>query len=159
MNRNGSKKRVRKVRIWGHEQARKAAPYIAGILGSLREQRLEALGHSRRAARLAARPGRPGRELLVAQAEAVRQAREAEDRFRDSLAELNALDIFCPDPLRGEGYIPFLHADKLAWYIFDLFDGDEHLRQWRYHDDPVEMRRPIAEAIPVPDPAELAWSV
>jgi len=38
--------------------------------------------------------------------------------------------------------VPFVHDGELAWYIFDLFDGN-HFRFWRYQSDPEETRRPI----------------
>ena len=47
------------------------------------------------------------------------------------------------DPIRGQALFPFLHKKKLAWFLYDLFE--EHpLRYWRYQDDPVDVRRPVA---------------
>jgi hypothetical protein len=155
MNRNRPKKEERTVRAWTYEEAHKAVPYIAAVVRSLREQRLEAQSKSRQAQILEGRPGRPNRDLLVAQADVVRQSREADERFAETLAELNSLDVFCTEPARGEAFIPFLHAKKLAWFVFDLFDEEDHLRQWRYHDDPLEARRPIAEALK--ETTEIAW--
>lgn len=152
-----SKKEKRTVRVWTYDEARKAAPYIAGVMRSLREQRIEALSRDRHAKQLADRPGRPNREMLVAQAESNRQAREADDRFNDSLTELHTLDVFCSDPLQGEAFIPFLQENKLAWFVFDLFGEPDHIKQWRYHDDPLEHRRPIAEARI--EPTNIAWTV
>ena len=117
---------------------------------SLREQRLEAQSLQRQVERLDMQPGRPDRTALVAHAEAKRQAGDAEDRFETSMTELYRLDVFCIDPIRGEAMIPFLHSEKLAWFVFDLFDEEDHLKQWRYHDDALEMRRPIAEALVEP---------
>ena len=47
------------------------------------------------------------------------------------------------DPIKGQALIPFAQEDQLAWYIFDLFDGNS-LHFWRYHKDPLETRRPLA---------------
>jgi hypothetical protein len=150
MSRNGSKKQAQTIRVWSYDEAKKATPYITAVMRSLREQRIEAQGLTRRAERLADRPGRPDRTALLEQAETVRQAGEAGGRFDDTIAELHALDVFCIDPIAGTAVIPFLHAKKLAWFVFDLFDEEDHLRQWRYHDDPLETRRPIAEALVEP---------
>lgn len=150
MNRNGSKKKARTVRVWSYDEAKKAVPYISGIMRSLRENCLEAQSHKRQHQRLSGKPGRPDRTVLLAQGDELRQATEAENRFDDSIAELHALDVFCVDPVGGEAVIPFVHAKKLAWFVFDLFDDEDHLRQWRYHDDPLDTRRPIADALTEP---------
>jgi hypothetical protein len=118
MNRNGSKKTARRVRVWSYDEAKKAVPYISGIMRSLREHCLESQSHKRTAQRLADKPGRPDRAALVAHGEEVRQATEAQNRFDDGIAELHALDVFCLDPITGEAVIPFLHAKKLAWFVF-----------------------------------------
>jgi hypothetical protein len=150
MNRNGSKTKARTVRVWSYDEAKKAVPYISGIMRSLREHCLESQSHKRTAQRLADKPGRPDRTALVSHSEEVREATEAQNRFDDGIAELHALDVFCLDPVGGEAVIPFLHAKKLAWFVFDLFDEEDHLRQWRYHDDPLDIRRPIADALVEP---------
>ena len=150
MNRNGSKKKARNVRVWTYDEAKKAVPYIANVMRSLREQRIEAQNLHRHVQRLTSLPGRPDRTALLAQSEADRQVREAEHRFEESMDELVGLDVFCLDPIAGQAVIPFLHAQKLAWFVFDLFDDEDHLRQWRYHDDPLDTRRPIAEALVEP---------
>jgi hypothetical protein len=110
---------------------------------SLREHRLEAMEHHLTAQRLAQRPGRPDRKTLVAQAEAQQAAHEAERRYRDAQAELQALDVFSADPIAGLAFIPFVHNEQLAWYVYDLFEPDT-IRHWRYHADPLELRRALA---------------
>jgi hypothetical protein len=150
MNRNGSKTKARTVRVWSYDEAKKAVPYISAIMRSLREHCLESQSHKRSAQRLADKPGRPDRTALVSHSEEVREATEAQHRFDDGIAELHALDVFCLDPVGGEAVIPFLHAKKLAWFVFDLFDEEDHLRQWRYHEDPLDTRRPIADALTEP---------
>ena len=73
------------------------------------------------------------------------RSREAEDRLQDALEELHTLDIYCLDPVQGLALIPFALGDELAWFIYDLFDP-KSLNFWRYHRDPVEMRRPVSGA-------------
>ncbi|MBL8797913.1 MAG: DUF2203 family protein [Planctomycetia bacterium] len=154
MNRNGSKKGRKKViRVWTYDQAKKAVPYITSVVRSLREHRIDALNENREAKELAGKPGRPDRTALIEHAELTRRAREADGRFDNAMAELNALDVFCIDPLRGEAVVPFVHGEQLAWYLFDLFDEEDPLRYWRFHEDPLETRRPISEALAAPETA------
>ena len=145
-NRNRSKEPKETVRFWTYDEVRKASPYIASVLRSIREHQLEGQAHGRRAHRLAARPGRPSRTEIIAQAEEVRRAAEARDRLGEAVDELHSLDVFCTDPVRGEAIIPFVHEEKPAWFAFDLF-AEETPLSWRYHDDPEETHRPIAEAL------------
>jgi hypothetical protein len=129
--------------VWTYSQAQKALPYVASIVRSLREHQLEALRCQLDAERLARQPGRPARAALIAHEEATRGAEQAEERFQESLEELHTLDIYCLDPVQGLALIPFAHQEQLAWFVFDLFDGNR-LRFWRFHEDPLETRRPIA---------------
>jgi hypothetical protein len=137
------------IQVWTYEHAIRTLPYLTSIVGSLREHRLQALTLDRQAKQLANRPGRPDRNALLAYQEAVQEAQAASERFEDALADLLVLDIFCTDPLRGEAIIPFVHDNQLAWFLFDLFDPNP-LSYWRYHTDPLETRRPIAEALEKP---------
>ena len=57
---------------------------------------------------------------------------------------LQAIDVYCLDPIQGLALIPFVHDKQLAWFVYDLFDA-EPLRFWRYHEDSFETRRPLAE--------------
>ena len=145
-NRNGAKNRSQTIQVWTYEQARQIAPYVASIMSSLREHRLEVQRHQLTASRLAQQPGRPVRGDLIAHDDATRDARRAEDRFHDALEELHSLDVYCLDPLQGLALIPFAKNDQLAWFIFDLFASDK-LGFWRFHQDPLDTRRPIAEAL------------
>ena len=138
----GAKERAQTIQVWTYEQAQSAAPYVASILRSLREHALEALQHYHRAKRIANRPGRPNRSAIIAQQEAEREARRADDRFRDALNELQEMDIYTLDPIQGQALVPFVHNDQLAWYIFDLFDA-QPLRFWRFQSDPEDTRRPV----------------
>ena len=78
------------------------------------------------------------------------EAGEADERFHDALDELHTLDVYCLDPVAGLALIPFAVEKRLAWYVFDLFDEEDPLRFWRYHQDPLEKRWPIAEALAGP---------
>jgi hypothetical protein len=143
-NQKGTKRRRRHIRVWTLEQARAALPYLSSVVRSLREHRLEAVTQHRNAERLARRPGRPDRDSLIAHTEAQQAASLADERFLAALAELEALDIHLIDPIAGQSFIPFVHDENLAWYVYDAFDP-EPLQFWRYHSDPLDMRRPLAE--------------
>ena len=145
-NRKGSRKRQQTIQIWTQEQARRVMPYLTSIVRSLREYRLEAVHQHRRAEQLAKKHGRPDRAAIIAHKEAVRRTEEAEATFNDALNELHTLDIYCLDPIQGLALIPFGVADELAWFVFDLFEKDTP-RFWRFHKDPIESRRPLAELV------------
>lgn len=145
MNRQESKKPRRLViPIWTFEQAKQALPYIASIMQSLREHRLEARQQQRQAERLAAKHGRPDRKDLIRHQELQRDAQRAEDGYQDSLHELQELGVYCQDAVRGLALIPFVHEHLLAWFVFDMF-AEQPLDSWRYHNDPEETRRPLSE--------------
>jgi hypothetical protein len=137
------------IRVWTYPQIQGTLPYIASVLRSLRESRLEAGRWHLKARRLADRPGRPDRTALLAREEALHEARLADDRFQEALEELHALDVYCLDPVRGLALVPFVQDKQLAWFVYDLFDP-EPLRSWRYHHDALDTRRPIAEALEGP---------
>lgn len=147
MKRNRKRSRTPKgtIHAYTYAQAMRVLPYLTSIMRSLRYWRLEALVHSRRAQQLANRPGRADRSALLEMEEANRAARAAEARFDEALEDLHTLDIYCLDPVRGEALVPFVHANQLAWLVFDLFDALP-FRSWRYHTDSLDTRRPLAEA-------------
>jgi len=132
------------IQVWSYPQAKSAFAYIASVLRSLREHRLEAQQHQLAARRLADQPGRPDRKAIIAHQEELQQARLAEDRFQEALEELQNLDIYCLDPVGGLALIPFVQEEQLAWFIFDLF-AEDPVQFWRYHSDPLEKRRPLKE--------------
>jgi hypothetical protein len=144
MKRPKAKRPTHTVRPWTYEQAISALPYVRSLVRAAREHRLHAQGHDLRAERLASRPGRPDRNALIAREDAREEARKENVRFEEALEELVAIDVYCVDPLGGVAFIPFVREDQLAWFVFDLF-GRDALSGWRYHDDPVETRRPISE--------------
>jgi hypothetical protein len=155
MNRNRKEARRKQVLpVWTYPQARQASPYVRSIMRSLREHRLEQLGHESRAKRLAAQPGRPNRAAIIAQEDARRDAQRASERFNGDLEELQAMGVYCQDPVRGQALLPFVHEQLLAWFVFDLF-AEPSLHAWRYHSDADEIRRPIAEVADKPS----EWSM
>jgi hypothetical protein len=143
-HRNKAEQDTQRIKVWTHARAQQALPLIASVMQSVREHRLEAQMQHLRAKRLAARPGRPDRETLIRLEETTRAAVEADARFEASLEELLALNVYCLDPIAGLALIPFAHDNQLAWFVFDLF-VPHSLGTWRYHEDPLSTRRPVAE--------------
>ena len=151
-NHRRSRQRQQSIQLWTYSQAVGAVPYLRSIVSSLREHRLAGLSQHLTACRLAERPGRPNRSAIIAREEALREARLADERFQETLEELGILDVYCLDPVDGLAMVPFTHDRQLAWFIFDLHDTVP-FRHWRYQEDPLETRRPIADALLDPPPA------
>jgi hypothetical protein len=133
-------------RLWTYAGAVAAIPYLRSVVRSLREHWLGAQQARLQVQRIDARPGRPGRKVLILRAEAGREAARAEGRLEEALDELLALNISCLDPARGLALIPFRQGDELAWYVFDLF-SPRGLDAWRYHADPLPTRRSLSEPL------------
>jgi hypothetical protein len=157
-NQNEAKRRRQTLRVWSLAQAQAALPYIGSVMRSLREHRLEAQAQQSRAEKLARRPGRPDRSTIIALEDSKAAAAKAQDAFETALHELHSLDIYCLDPNQALALIPFVHDKQLAWYVYDLFDA-EPLRFWRFHSDPLETRRPLAELdeSPADDKPDKTW--
>lgn len=145
-NRKGTKRKETSLRVWTYDEACHVLPYVTSLMGSVREHWIDALTHDQRARQLAKLPGRPDRKRILAEKDEAEEARDARERFDEAIEELHGLDVFCIDPLRGEGVIPFVHKEQLAWFIYDLF-VPETLLYWRYHNDPLDARRPVAEVL------------
>jgi hypothetical protein len=142
-NPKGARRSHKGLRLWTHARAVAALPYVVPVLRSLRDHWVEMRAQRRRARLLAQRPGRPDRTAMIALQEAQQEAQKAAAAYAEAQRELQALEITCIDPIRGQALFPFKHKSRLAWFLYDLFD--EHpLRYWRYQDDPVETRRPVA---------------
>jgi hypothetical protein len=151
MKRNkGAKKTRDTLQVWSLNQARAAIPYLSSVLRSMREHVLVALAANHRAKRIATKPGRTTRLDMVAIHEAEHEARQAEARFQEAAGELEEIDVFTLDPVRGQALIPFVQDEQLAWYIFDLFDN-KPFRFWRFQSDPEDTRRPIT-------PTQQGWT-
>jgi hypothetical protein len=149
-----SRRKPQVIRVWTYPQAKSALPYITSVMHSLREHWLDAQRQEVHIKQLARQPGRLDRAALVANETAQDESQRAKNRFNEAYEELQNIEVFCIDPNQGVGVIPFVHDEKLAWLIYDMFAPDD-LHHWRYHDDPLEMRRPIAEALAGP-PAQSA---
>ena len=115
-------RRHRCLRVWTCAQARAVVPYLASIMRSLREHRLDALRHHLAAKRLADKPGKPRRDTLLALEEAARDAHRADEEYQKTLAELESLGIHCLDPVAGRASFTVYRSEHLAEYEFDLFD-------------------------------------
>lgn len=139
-----AKQTQRQIHLWTVAQAQAAVPLVRSIVQSLRDSWLDSLTHHQRAGRLAGKPGRPDRTTLIGQEDERRATDRAQEQFATTLDELEALDIFCMDPLNGLAVIPFRQHDQLAWFVFDLFDA-AGLSAWRYDTDPLETRNALAE--------------
>jgi hypothetical protein len=94
--------------------------------------------------RLDSRSGRPDRQTLIRRGAAVQELGQADVKLEETFEELKAIDVFCLDPAQGLALIPFGKGDELAWYVFDLF-SPQSLEAWRFHGDPLEMRRPLGQ--------------
>lgn len=138
-----SRRRQKEPQLWTFAQAQAACPYIRSLVSSLREHSLEVQALERRVRQISDRPGRPDRAALIEQQEAQNELRLAQIRLDEVTDELDVLNIFALNPIQGQTLLPFVHEDQLAWYVFDLFDP-KPLRFWRYQEDSLETRRPIA---------------
>jgi hypothetical protein len=132
------------LRLWAYEAAQSAVPYLRAVVRSLREHWLHVQSVRRQIQRLGSRPGRPDRQALIRRAVAVKELDQADSKLEETFAELKAIDVYCLDPAQGLALIPFGKGDELAWYVFDLF-SPQGLEAWRFHDDPLEMRRPLEQ--------------
>jgi len=132
---------LRAIRLWTYPEAAKALPYLRSITNSLRDYWLALQSRQLDAKRLSDIP-RPTRRDMIALEETSEDARQAEDKFEDALAELMKQDVFLLDPVQGLALIPFQQGEELAWYVFDTF-AENGVTSWRYHKDPLETRRPM----------------
>ena len=146
-----SRRKVEIIRVWTYPQAKSALPYISSVMRSLREHWLEARQQETRARHLERRPGRPDRAKLLAQEETRAEGQRAKERFNEAYQELQNIEVYCVDPNQGVAVIPIVREEKLAWLIYDLFEADG-FHHWRFHEDPQEKRRPIAEIQEGPAP-------
>jgi hypothetical protein len=131
-------------RLWTYEAALSAVPYLRAVVRSLREHWLHVQSVRRQIQRLDSRPCRPDRQVLIDQTANVEELEQAVIRLEETFDELKAIDVYCVDPVNGLALIPFGNGDELAWYMFDLF-SPQGLEAWRFHGDPLEMRRPLEQ--------------
>ena len=131
-------------RLWTLEATLRAVPYLRAVGRSLREHWLHLQSARRQIEQLDSRPGRPDRQTLIRRAAAVQELDQADINLEETFDELKAIDVYCLDPAQGLALIPFGKGDELAWYVFDLF-SPHGLEAWRFHGDPLEMRRPLKQ--------------
>jgi hypothetical protein len=131
-------------RLWSYEAALRAVPYLRAVVRSLREDWLHLQSVRRQIQRLDSRPGRPDRQTLILRAAAVQELDQADMKLEETFDELKGIDVYGLDPAQGLALIPFGKGDELAWYVFDLF-APQGLEAWRFHGDPLEMRRPLEQ--------------
>ena len=132
------------LHLWTYEAALRAVPYLRAVVRSLREHWLHVQSIRRQIQRLDSLPGRPDRQTLIRRAVTVHELDQADIQLEERSVELKAIDIYCLDPAQGLALIPFGKGDELAWYVFDLF-SPQGLEAWRFHGDPLEMRRPLEQ--------------
>ena len=132
------------LHLWTYEAARRAVPYLRAIVRSLREHWLHVQSVRRQIQRLDSGPGRPDRQTLIRRAVAVQELDQADRKLEETFDDLQAIDVYCLDPVQGLALIPFSKGDELAWYVFDLF-SKQGLEGWRFRGDPLEMRRPLEQ--------------
>jgi len=149
--RKNAEQPVEEFPVWTFEQAGRAVPYITSVMNSIRELYLEEQSQRRLARKLEAQPGRPDRRTIIRQEEAKRDADKVQGEVAAAAQELAQLNIHCVDPVNGVAMIPFVQGEQLAWLVYDLFDTDK-ISAWRFHHDPLTVRRPLAgiETGPLP---------
>jgi hypothetical protein len=135
-------KRLRILNLWSLGDVQKAIPYLRSVIGSLREHWLEALNSERKLDLAKKQPESRERARLLRRQDLQDENRRSQTRFDDALEELNRLDVFLLDAVKGLALIPFRKEDDLAWYVFDLFSA-RAIIGWRYHNDPIEECRPL----------------
>jgi Uncharacterized conserved protein (DUF2203) len=135
-------RRERTLRLWDWSEANKAVPYLHSVLGSLREHWLEVLSAQRQLERSAKHTAPIKRQQILEMQKCQEEQQRAQGYFDDALEELNRVDAFLLDPVRGTAVIPFRKEDDLAWYVFDHF-AQPGLVGWRLHNDPIEECRPL----------------
>jgi hypothetical protein len=141
MRRRKRSKKLRVLNLWLHQDAAKAVPYLRSLTGSLREHWLQLLQAQRR---LKARPNGEvsRRDRFIQQEKLEDDCDRAQERFEDALEELNKVEVYLLDPVRGLALIPFRKEDDLAWFVFDYF-APQGLVGWRYHQDEIDACRPL----------------
>ena len=136
-------KRMKVLHLWSWSEAMKAVPYLHSIVGSLREHWLDVL-NAQRKLDLADRLKKPAKRQQILEREMLEDDLErGQEKFNDALHELNGIDVFLLEPVRGLALIPFRKEDDLAWYVFDHF-APPGVVGWRYHNDAIEECKPLS---------------
>lgn len=142
MKRRERNERMRVMHLWDWSEVVKAVPYLHSVIGSLREHWLDVLTVQRHLDRAAAQPGLAKRQQMIEMQGHQDERQRAQAKFDDALGELNEIDVFLLDPVRGLALIPFRKEDDLAWYVFD-HHSSRGVIGWRFHNDPMDECRPL----------------
>ena len=142
MKRRRKSKRMRTLRLWTWSEVTKAVPYLRSIIGSLREHYVTLAQRAAQIDRVAAHKAPPKREQIIADQTRADERARAQGQFDEALEELNGIDVFLLDPVKGLALIPFRKENELAWYVFDLF-APLGILGWRLHSDPIAECRPL----------------
>jgi hypothetical protein len=134
---------MRAIHLWEWNEVARAGPYLRSVSGTLREHWLDVLSAQRQLKRTEKEKAPAKRQQLLEQETRLDECQRAQGKFDDALEELNKVDVFLLDPVKGQALIPFRKEDDLAWYVFDHFAPDG-LVGWRSHSDPIEECRPLA---------------
>ena len=135
-------KSMRVMHLWSFSEVTKAVPYLRSITSSLREHWLDVLTTQRQLDRATQTKSPAKREQILEEETRKDERQRAQNKFEEALEELNRIDVFLLDPVRGTALLPFRKEDDLAWYVFDLFTS-AGLVGWRLHNDPIDECRPL----------------
>ncbi len=135
-------KRVRVMRLWDWKEAKGAIPYLRSILASLREHWLDARSAQITLDRHISDSSPRSTQKLLREKACQDELSRSQDKFDTALEELAQIDAYLLDPVNGVALMPFRMKDDLAWYYIDLFEP-EVFAGWRFHDDPLDVCRPI----------------
>jgi hypothetical protein len=136
-------KRMRVLHLWSWTEVSKAVPYLHSVIDSLREHWLEVLNAQHKLDRGARAAGPVKRQQIIEEETQKDERHRAQNQFDDALEELNKVDVFLLDPVKGMALVPFRKEDDLAWYVFDHF-APRGVVGWRYHNDPIEECRSLS---------------
>jgi hypothetical protein len=141
-NRKKRSKNMRVLNLWTQSAASKAVPYLRSVTGSLREHYLDVLRTQRTIDRARHDHLPAKRDRIIEQEKQNDDRQRAQTKFDEALDELNHVDVFLLDPIKGTALIPFRKQDDLAWFVFDHF-APSGLIGWRHHNDPMEECRSL----------------
>lgn len=136
---------MRVIKLRTYPEATKLSPLIQSTLSSIRQCWIDLRIHKRQIDILNKKPGRLNRAELIDQEEIRRKADSAERDFVDVLHEMDSMDIFVFDPAAAIALIPFNMKGELAWFIYEW--TERKIVGWRYHQDPLETRHDLQEAL------------
>jgi hypothetical protein len=152
--RKNAEQPVEEFPVWTFEQAGRAVPYITSVMNSIRELYVAEQSERRQVRKMEQKPGRPDRRTIIQGEESKREADRLQGEVALAAQELAQLNIHCVDPVNGLAMIPFVQGDQLAWLVYGLFESDK-ITAWRYHHDPLTVRRPIGEIEAGPLPTSI----